>query len=240
MILKVKYKEVTHVTDEKTNFSLERESLKKEMGVLSCSDLSEKHFNFLLNHECTIKANDALAGHIENQFFFDDWPEDFEKYLCNKVLNDNYLKNWAKESKLLNDNDLLSLSGLWINKQKKYEFNPIHKHTGIFSFIIPLQIPYDLNEEDKIFTIGISENTPKTSRLEFLKSDNNEIKGYCLNVDKSYVGKVLLFPATLSHMVYPFFTSDDIRITVSGNIVLKDEPKMFYKGQNENSTSRMA
>ena len=252
MKLNVNSKKIVNITDDKNNFSSERVDLKEIMGVSSFSDLSERHFNFLLNHKVadpfTQKANDALAGHIENQFWFNEWPEDFEKYLISKIVSDQDLVNGAKKFfpsklriydgpnfeinlKLLYDN--LSLGAMWINKQRKYEFNPIHNHHGIFSFIIPLQIPYDLNEEDKMFQVGHLEKSPKTSRLEFFKCDkihsnhedgarlNYEIRGLCLNVDKSYLGKLLMFPAKLHHMVYPFFTSDGIRITVSGNIVLR-------------------
>ena len=136
MIFKAGSKKIVHVTDDKNNFSSDRADLKNIMGVSSFSDLSERHFNFLLNQKFTEKANDALAGHIENQFFYNDWPEDFEEYLISKVINDDALVNGVKKHfpsklriysgsgykldlKLLNDNNLLCLSGLWINKQKK-------------------------------------------------------------------------------------------------------------------------
>ena len=242
MLVKMDSKMAVNNNDYRDNFSSDSVEIKNKMGVSSFSDLSQHHFNFLLNYDCATKANDTLAGHIENQFFYDEWPEDFEKYLISKVISDDDLLEQAKghfptkfrifhdtyheiDSKKLRDNaDTLKIKGLWINKQKKYEFNPLHKHTGVFSFIIPLQIPFDLNEEDKVFTVGKVEKSPKTSRLEFFKYEyeNNELIGHCLNMDKSYIGKILIFPSSLYHMVYPFFTSDGIRITVSGNIVLRE------------------
>ena len=48
-------------------------------------------------------------------------------------------------------------------------------------------------------------------KLEFLE----------LDVDKSFEGKIIFFPATQMHQVFPFYTSDDYRITVSGNMSLK-------------------
>ena len=39
-----------------------------------------------------------------------------------------------------------------------------------------------------------------------------------LDVDKSFEGQMVMFPSKLQHLVYPFYTSDDYRITVSGNI----------------------
>jgi len=37
-------------------------------------------------------------------------------------------------------------------------------------------------------------------------------------VDRKYEGVICIFPSTVNHMVYPFKTSDDFRISVSGNI----------------------
>ena len=247
MILKMGSKKFVPVTDdknnlnEKSNFSLDRVELRDKIGVLSFSDLSERHFNFLLNHNFTQKANDGLAGHIENQFFFNDWPKDLEKYLISKVINENLdvddlisktlnddsLLKYAKKIKPHNFYDLLTLSGMWINKQKKHEFNPMHNHTGSFSFIIPLQIPYDLNEEDKIFQVG-RHSINKTSRLEFFKIIRGQLESITTNMDKSWEGKLLMFPSLLHHQVYPFYTSDGIRITVSGNIVFKEEVRKKY------------
>jgi hypothetical protein len=100
---------------------------------------------------------------------------------------------------------------------KKYEFNPIHTHSGIFSFIIFLQIPYDLSKEDKVFP---SVNNHKlTSRLVFLVDDKyNRNTNLSLDVDKSFENTMLIFPAKTPHLVYPFYTSKNERITVSGNI----------------------
>ena len=60
-----------------------------------------------------------------------------------------------------------------------------------------------------------------TSKLIFVSINNvGTIIDTPVNMDKSYIGKCMIFPAVLKHMVYPFFTSDDYRITVSGNLVL--------------------
>ena len=112
------------------------------------------------------------------------------------------------------------LDSLWVNFQKRYEFNPLHTHSGLFSFIIFVNIPYDLDKETKYFSTNSQE--PRTSRLVFV---NNKFDGsfneHLINVDKSFEGKMFLFRAKQAHMVYPFYTSDKYRITVSGNVKLK-------------------
>jgi hypothetical protein len=40
-------------------------------------------------------------------------------------------------------------------------------------------------------------------------------------VDNTWEGKMALFPADLNHIVYPFYTSEDYRISISGNVGFK-------------------
>jgi len=109
-----------------------------------------------------------------------------------------------------------SLDGFWVNFQKKYEFNPIHSHNGLFSFVIWMQIPYDLKDEHHLaFTSKANEKV--ASCFAFIDSTGNTS---VIPVDKSYEGVMCLFPSTLKHMVYPFYTSDKFRISVSGNVTL--------------------
>jgi hypothetical protein len=118
---------------------------------------------------------------------------------------------------ILTKNAPLVLDKLWCNFMKKYEFNPLHGHSGVFSFIIFLKIPYDLQKEDKVFPEV--NKIHLTSRLQFVTvSPTTGIQSIILNVDKSFENKMLIFPANFKHEVYPFYTSDEERITVSGNI----------------------
>ena len=36
-------------------------------------------------------------------------------------------------------------------------------------------------------------------------------------------GKMILFPSKIYHQVYPFYTSDEYRISISGNVSLDNE-----------------
>jgi hypothetical protein len=47
------------------------------------------------------------------------------------------------------------------------------------------------------------------------------IKQVPIPVDSSYEGTIMMFPSALNHGVYPFYTSDEYRISVSGNIRIK-------------------
>ena len=41
-----------------------------------------------------------------------------------------------------------------------------------------------------------------------------------LPIDKNWEGYMIMFPANLQHCVYPFYTSDETRISFAGNISL--------------------
>jgi len=122
----------------------------------------------------------------------------------------------------------LYLHDLWVNYMKKHEFNPPHNHSGVLSFVIFVKIPYDLQEEENQFTIDSSPKPYKlqmqnhTSKFAFHNTTpEGTILIDCLNVDKSFEGKMLMFPSAQIHEVFPFYTSDDYRITVSGNLRIR-------------------
>ena len=48
------------------------------------------------------------------------------------------------------------------------------------------------------------------------------VESHIITLDHTYEGTILIFPAWLQHMVTPFYTSDDYRISVSGNLTLVD------------------
>jgi hypothetical protein len=48
-----------------------------------------------------------------------------------------------------------------------------------------------------------------------------DIRTYSIPADKTQENSILLFPARMKHSVFPFYSSDDYRITVSGNFAIK-------------------
>ena len=223
---------------KKTNWESDQSNLDR-MG-LSYDTVPIDMFDWLKikSFEAKNKENDAtkaLVGHI-NQEYYIKGVED--KYNILDVDNDEtYLKleQWVSrkcftpplnmfhgDNYVLSDNRPFSISSLWVNFQKKYEFNPPHIHGGVYSFIIFVNIPYELEDELKQFKT----KTNATSKLHFttpcpLHWNRCGIVRTDINVDKSFEGKIIIFPAHLQHGVFPFYTSDDYRITISGNVVFK-------------------
>jgi hypothetical protein len=109
---------------------------------------------------------------------------------------------------------------VWVNLQQKYEFNPIHNHTGELSFVYWVNIPYDLKEEeDRPSSKGNALKHPVFS-FHYLSLNNLDLLSkYDISVSKAYEGQMIIFPSFLHHQVTPFYTSDNYRISVAGNLI---------------------
>ena len=194
-------------------------------------------FDFLLTASYTAKetgqsASDTLVGNLEESYTL-DLPfyqfVEFEQYLlkvCSEYENKFQLMRFypiISGDKPIN----LNLKTLWVNFQKKHEFNPVHHHTGLYSFVIWLKIPYDYKEEFKSNSCkNASAKYPGTFSFYF-PSDTGLVEEKPIHLDKSFEKRILVFPSTLSHCVYPFYTSDDYRISISGNLYLSQEHNHF-------------
>ena len=161
-----------------------------------------------------------LAGHIQNEYAYTDRPKEVDNFFVNKAFESELMKEHIKSYNMLTRDVPVVLEYLWCNFMKKYEYNPIHTHSGLISFIIFLKIPYKLEDEDKVFPIVNDVNAYRTtSRLQFILPSKMSILDIInIGVDKSFENKMIMFPANYSHLVYPFYTSDKERITVSGNL----------------------
>ena len=106
------------------------------------------------------------------------------------------------------------LNEMWVNYQKQNEFNPLHQHDGIYSFVVWMKIPTEFEDQNK----NVS-TKPCVSSFEFVYSDilgNHHMYQYDLGSE--YEGMILFFPAKLKHQVYPFYNTNQSRISISGNI----------------------
>ena len=108
----------------------------------------------------------------------------------------------------------------WVNFQNKHEFNPFHMHLATISFVIWMKIPYEYDNERKTQEAkGLGEQC-RSGCFEILYTDIfGRILNYIYPLSSNSEGTVLIFPSQLSHQVYPFYTSDEERISISGNLL---------------------
>ena len=99
---------------------------------------------------------------------------------------------------------------LWINFQKKHEFNPFHSHSGALSFVLWMKIPYKYEDECNTPNTQNLGNQPCSGAFSFYyTSVLGSVSHYDYLLDPSLEATLLVYPASLSHQVYPFYTSDD-------------------------------
>tara|TARA_Y100000004_G_scaffold188738_1_gene243329 strand:- start:85 stop:771 length:687 start_codon:yes stop_codon:yes gene_type:complete len=215
-------KNVKNMVDKKNNkvyHNFHNQLLYVETKI-SSSDLQKlknKAKDCLKNQNNFKNSNNTLAGNIEKEFHLNESFEEIlfpytsllaDEYnnLNNKILDKQNQSNWVS-------------TGSWINFQKKHEFNPSHDHTGIYSFVLWIQIPYDLKEELE-FQNCKNSNEPLNSLFCFYYLNQyGQIVESELPIDKTWEGTMILFSSKLRHQVFPFFTSDDYRISISGNLI---------------------
>ena len=118
------------------------------------------------------------------------------------------------QAEFVNAQPTFVLDKPWINYQKKNEFLPTHIHDGIFSYTIWIDIPYDSYEE-------LKEGGGHASCFHFHYTDIlGESREHLIRLSKRDNGRMLFFPSQLRHQVYPFYTSDKYRVSISGNVLL--------------------
>lgn len=168
-------------------------------------------------------ANDGLAGNIEREYHLPKSKKLIEPFIIDlaKIYFKQNQLTYTIDTSAVTGELPMSLETLWVNFQKKFEFNPNHTHTGILSFVMWIQVPYLFKDE---MEQGPGRNS-KANWPGCFEACYTDILGnicqHTVPADKTYEKKMLMFPARLTHSVYPFYTSDDYRITVSGNIKLK-------------------
>tara|TARA_B100001996_G_scaffold291408_1_gene231599 strand:- start:319 stop:1002 length:684 start_codon:yes stop_codon:yes gene_type:complete len=116
----------------------------------------------------------------------------------------------------------IKLHDLWVNFQNKHEFNPLHDHAGIISFVIWMKIPTDYEDQYKI-PIAKNSTAKSISNFAFAYTDIlGHIQEYSIQMSSSQNAWMMLFPSSLKHQVYPFYQSDEQRVSISGNVVFDE------------------
>ena len=200
--------------------------------------LSQKEIDFLhkaISEENKEDASNTLAGNISKSEYIEDKDNWFYETTLKKLTEklfyrdlDVYHKYYIEKEEPLPE---FELTILWVNYMKQHEFNPLHSHNGGigYSFVVFMKIPTHWKEQHAL-PISAKSNSPYASDFAFVRSEKNSETCNAINFPLSPEdeGRMLFFPAWLQHMVYPFYGTEEERITISGNIELYDpnRPKM--------------
>ena len=169
-------------------------------------------------------ASGQLAGRIKKQTHLDKVISDTTK---NVILN--HCKNFFEQTSGGQELPMsaMTLDSIWSNIQEAREYNPIHQHTGNFSFVI-----YTRNDLEDLSVEEIQDNEydnkvvdydnqkPLAGMIELFYGEGNWMNWTSFqHIPKR--GDILIFPSWLRHTVYAHYETGKIRISVAGNVSFK-------------------
>ena len=100
-------------------------------------------------NKCTRDMTDSLAGILHKEVGYDKKAMDLILPTLSKYIGVYDQAYQRFTNKIYDKPPEYVLSSLWINYQRQHDYNPPHDHDGKLSFVIYLQIPDKLKEENK-------------------------------------------------------------------------------------------
>ena len=168
-------------------------------------------------------ASGQLAGRIKKQTHLDNVISDTVKVQILNHCSTFYEKTAGVKIPL----EAIHLDSIWSNIQEAREYNPIHQHTGNFSFVI-----YTRNDLEDLSVEELQDNEydnkivdyenqkPLAGLIELFYGEGNWMNWTSFtHVPKR--GDILIFPSWLRHTVYAHYETGKIRISVAGNVSFK-------------------
>ena len=178
-----------------------------------------KKFSDKLNNEFDIKSNlkkidysSKLASQIKNEVkisnsFIKNYLEKELIKNINEFLYNDKIKN-IKEIKILN---------LWVVRQFKGEYNPIHYHEGDLSGVGYLKLPKGMINNKMVKNKKLKTN----GTIDFINGQKGFLSKSIYNVVPK-IRDLLIFPNYLMHTAYPFNIEGERRsFSFNAKIILK-------------------
>ena len=130
--------------------------------------------------------------------------------------------NVKKYIKMCTNKDIkkLNLKDLWVVRQFKNEYNPIHFHSGNISGVGYLKIPKNITKSQK--------KLKTNGTIDFIHGSKSFLNKSLFN-HKPKVGDLILFPNYLMHTAYPFNREGERR-SFSFNINLDKKTFDIFHG----------
>ena len=180
--------------------------------------LLNKEVDNIIKSKSKIKKNDyskKVVGHVYQEI-------QISKNFINKNLKNfiykqisNYLNKIIKVKP-----KKFVIKNLWVVRQFKNEYNPVHFHDGYVSAVGYLMVPKNLTKSKK--------NLKTNGTIDFI----NGTKTYLTNSIHNHIpktGDMIIFPNNLMHTAYPF-NVDGERRSFSFNIDLDIKTKKILNG----------
>ena len=144
-------------------------------------------------------------------------------------LNDTFIKKNLSKELIKNIRKYLEVSGvsnikeikiikLWVVRQFKNEYNPIHYHSGQLSGVGYLKIPKNMNQNKVVKNKKVKTN----GTIDFINGQKNFLSKSIYNLNPK-IGDLLIFPNYLMHAAYPFNVDGERRsFSFNAKIIFKN------------------
>ena len=190
-IIKIPKKIINKINEEVDSILLDKKKLKK-------SDYSNK-----------------LVGQVKQEI---QLSSKFIKKNIIKFIGKN-VKTYIKKSTNKNVKKI-NLRNLWVVRQFKNEYNPIHFHSGNISGVGYLKIPKNITKSRK--------RLKTNGTIDFIHGSKSFLSNSLFNHNPK-VGDMILFPNFLMHTAYPFKREGERR-SFSFNIDIDKKTLGIFNG----------
>jgi uncharacterized protein (TIGR02466 family) len=159
--------------------------------------------NFIkkINNEFDLKIKNKnsdysskLASQIRNEIKLNS--NFIKKNLAKEIIID--AKKFLKNEKIKNIKEIRILN-LWVVRQFKGEYNPVHYHEGDLSGVGYLKLPKNMTKNKEVKNKKIRTN----GTIDFINGQKNFLSKSIYNVIPK-IGDMYIFPNYLMHTAYPF------------------------------------
>ena len=184
--------------------------------------LSRKFINTInsqIDKSIITKKNDyssKLASQIKNELKIS--TSFIEKHLSKELIKN--IKSYLKVSKIEKIKEI-KIINLWVVKQLKNEYNPIHYHNGHVSGVGYLKLPDNFGE-----TVQSNKKNNLNGHLSLIHGNRMFNSSSMFNV-KPKVGDFYFFPNYMMHTVFPFYGLGERR-SISFNANIDEEIYNVY------------
>ena len=158
-----------------------------------------------------LDAGENLAGQVNQEI-------SFEKSFCEKFITPTLIKNitayiFASTKKKISK---CSFRDIWVVRQYRDEYNPVHYHSGHISGVGYLKLPENFGESAQKNKI----DNPN-GKLEFIHGSKMFLSESNIRITPK-IGNFYMFPHYMMHNVYPF-KSDGERRSISFNADIDED-----------------
>ena len=164
--------------------------------------------------ESTATINHSHVGTIAREY-------EIEDVLVKKELSDilaPMVQQYVNDMHFTIQPRAVGLTTAWCNLQTSGEYFAAHTHKGVFSFALWLEVPFTQTDERE-WREARGKSGRETASFQFHYTDAlGRITPNVLEVDSSWEREIVLFPGEMMHSVTPYYSTDETRIVVSGNI----------------------